>query len=110
MGVAEALCQLRLQDLLQSALSQLVAAVAAPHVHPDSVALRARAARARAAGAEAVGGQVADLVDRRLISHGGIIQFIQSYSHSEEPNHTSDSHRTTLECMDCFTGQRLNPN
>lgn len=64
LSVAEALRQLGLQDLLQSALGQLVAAVAAPDVHADRVALRARAACARAAGAEAVGGQVADLQDR----------------------------------------------
>lgn len=55
LGITEALSQLWQQDFLKSSLCQLVAAVAAPHIHHDCVALSTRSSCISAAGAQAVG-------------------------------------------------------
>ncbi len=54
LGIAEALSQLWQQDFLQSSFCQLVAAVAAPHIHQHCVTLWARSCCISAAGAQAV--------------------------------------------------------
>lgn len=61
MGVTEALGEFWQQDFLQSSFCQLVAAVAAPHVHHHHVAIRTRRSCICAAGAQAVGRQVTNL-------------------------------------------------
>lgn len=61
LSITEALSQLWQQDFLQSPLCQLMAAVAAPHIHHDRVTLWTRSSRISAAGAQAVGCQVTNL-------------------------------------------------